>query len=181
MAQARKPRRYGGRRVGNLTNVGNLIQKALPAEERAELRAMRAFGWWERNLPERIRKNARPVQLNYGVLTIHAATAVWANELSYLTNDFLTRMKKELKSVAIRSIRVKVGPVPSAPPHVIQRPAKPVKVVLPSEMPDELARALAALPSDALRDVVTEAAGVSLGRDNQRRERRRRMGLPPPE
>lgn len=181
MAQSGNRRKYGGRRIGKPTNVGNLIQKALPAEERAELRAMRAFGWWERQLPERIKKNARPVHLSYGVLTVHAATAVWANELSYLTNEFLERMKKELKSVPIRSIRVKVGPVPSAPAHVIKKRVNPVRVVLPSEMPEDLARALAALPSDALRDVVTEAAGVSLGRDKQRRERRRRMGLPPPE
>jgi hypothetical protein len=150
------------RRKGGAKRLGELVVGVYPSREPEEVRALRAFSWWERAVPPRVSKNARPVRFSRGVLTVHAATSAWAQELDFLKESLLGSVKKHAPEANVRRIHIRVGPLPELPPRPRERtrsvPPKPV-----SELPEELARALATVAHDELRKVISSAAAVSLG------------------
>jgi len=128
--------------------------------------AQRAFGWWARSVPERVARNVRPVRLARGVLTLHAATSVWAQEIDLARDALLRALRRS--SPTVRELRVQVGPLPDAPPRF--RPPRPPPPVTPlAKLPEELARALSGVPDDRLRDVIEAAAAVSIGRNDRQK------------
>jgi hypothetical protein len=68
-------------------------------------------------------------------------------------------------------LRFRVGPLPELPPSTRPERARlaPVAVAV---LPENLARALAAIDDDALRDAIGQAASIVLGRDGQRTNKR---------
>lgn len=143
-------------------NLSDLVAKVYPSREPEEVRAIRAFVWWEKAVPRRVLENARPVGVRRGVMTVHTATSVWANELEMLKPQLLDSLRRNAPKSGVRDIRVRVGKLPplQAPPPV--RPPLPATPV--ADLPEELARALAAMGDDGLRTAVHRAASVSLGR-----------------
>ena len=61
---------------------------------------------WRRLLGDRVAKRTEPGSLVGGVLTIHVASAPWAQELSLLTNELLERLKP--LRLTINSLRFRV-------------------------------------------------------------------------
>ena len=149
------------RKKGKLESVAKLLKGVYPAPE--QLEAAKAFSWWSRSVPPRILAHARPVRLSRGVLVVHVSSSVWANELHYLSNDLLTRLRKAAPSSGIERIRFQVGPLPDIPkrPEAPPRPPEPVRL---AALPEELGRALSRVEDDDLRKAITEAATTSLAR-----------------
>ena len=142
--------------------LSDLVAKVYPSHEPDEVRAIRAFVWWEKAVPRRVLENARPVGVRRGVMTVHTATSVWANELEMLKPQLLDSLRRNAPRSGVRDIRVRVGKLP---PLQAPRPVRPPAPATPvAQLPEELARALAALGDDSLRDAVHRAASVSLGR-----------------
>jgi len=159
-----KARRRGRRRrrgPDHPRGLGELVSAVYPSREPEEIAAQRAFGWWARTVPERVARNVRPVRLRRGVLTLHAATSVWAQEID-LARDTLLRALRQ-RAPSVRELRIQVGPLPDAPPR-FRRPAPPPPVTPVAQLPDDLARALSGVPDDRLRDAIGEAAAVAIGR-----------------
>lgn len=165
----RRSRRYGDP-GGELRPLADLVAGVYPSKEPAEVAALRAFGWWERAVPERVSRNARPVRVERGALIVHATTSVWAQELDMLKDELLARLRQVAPKSGIRAVRVRVGKLPPAPPRVqVARPRAPV--IPATELPDALARELAGVGDDDVRAAVAAAASVGLGRPGGRGER----------
>ena len=130
--------------------------------------AIRVFHWWRRGIPERIYTRARPVRIHAGILHVHTATSAWASELELMKETLLRSLQQHAPEARIRAIRFRVGPLPDMP--VATRPERKVvsPVVVPP-LPESLARALASIDDDDLREAIGTAASVSLGRDAQHR------------
>jgi len=149
------------RKKGNLESIAKLLKGVYPAPD--QLEAAKAFAWWTRSVPPRILENARPVRLSRGVLLVHVSSSVWANELSYLTDDLLARLREHAPTSRVERIRFKVGPLPDLPKRepAASPPPQPVRL---ASLPEELGRALSRVHDDALRKTITEAATTSLAR-----------------
>jgi hypothetical protein len=149
------------RRKAHPSGLSEVVAKVYPSHEPEDVRSIRAFVFWERAVPERVVENARPVRLERGVLYVHAATTVWANEIDLLKEDFLERLRKVAPESRIRAIRVKVGRLPPRPP-VLRKEVRAIPPKPLTDLPDEVARALASISDDELRKTIGSAASYSL-------------------
>ena len=149
------------KKEGKLESVSKLLKGVYPAPDQYE--AAKVFAWWSHSVPPRIVENARPVRLSRGVLIVHVTSSVWANELHYLTDDLLSRLREHAPEARIEKIRFQVGPLPDIPKRLRDTPPPPKPVRLAS-LPDELGRALSRVHDDDLRNAITEAATTSLAR-----------------
>lgn len=155
------------RKKGTLESVAKLLKGVYPAPD--QLEAAKVFAWWSRSVPPRILEHARPVRLSRGVLIVHVSSSVWANELHYLTDDLLTRIREAAPTTGIDKIRFQVGPLPDIPKRDQAEPPPPEPVRLAS-LPEELGRALSRVEDDELRRAITEAATTSLARTRKPKE-----------
>ena len=111
---------------------------------------------WRRAVGERIAARTEPGRLRGGVLTLHVASAAWAQELSFFTPDLLERVKA--LGVQASSLRFQVRPVAA---RVVAKPPAPAarpRAVLPPDISERL-RAIA---DPALRAAIAEAAALGL-------------------
>jgi hypothetical protein len=155
------------KRSGDLEALADLVRQVYPAREPADAAAIRVFTWWRRAVPERVYMRARPVRLASGVLWVHTATSAWAAELEHLKEQLLASVQKHAPEANVRGIRFRVGPLPELPKST--RPERPRPAPIPlAVLPDALARALAGIDDDDLREAIGQAASVSLGRENSR-------------
>lgn len=149
------------RKKGKLESVAKLLKGVYPAPD--QLEAAKAFAWWSRSVPPRILEHARPVRISRGVLIVHVSSSVWANELHYLSDDLLARLREAAPTSRIEKIRFQVGPLPDIPKRRAPAPRPPEPVRL-AALPEDLGRALSRVEDDALRKAITEAATTSLAR-----------------
>lgn len=149
-----------------LEPVANVLRSVYPAPD--QLHTARVFSWWNRTVPEKIVKHARPVRLRDGLLTVHVSSSVWANELHFLSEDLLKRIRAYAPESGVKRIRFQVGPLPDFPvrhkPEPL--PAEPVRL---AALPEELGRALARVDDDELRSTIAQAATAGLLRDREER------------
>jgi len=153
------------RKKGALESLAKLLKRVYPAPDQYE--AAKVFSWWNRSVPRRLVEHARPVRLTRGVLLVHVSSSVWANELHYLTDDLLTRLREHAPESRIEKIRFQVGPLPDIPTRPREDPPPPEPVRLAS-LPDELGRALSRVEDDDLRKAIAEAATTSLARQRRK-------------
>lgn len=90
---------------------------------------------------------------------IHTRTAAWAQELSFHEADLLASVSARVPS--IKRVRVQVGPMPP-PPEPPKPPPPKVTPIEVARIPGEIARELARVGDDALRETLTRAVCTSL-------------------
>lgn len=139
-----------------LTHVGALLDAARGLLPKQEQPGRLGYESWRKVVGDRIAERARPGALKSGVLTVHVASAVWAQELSLLSATILERL--EGAGIVARELRFRVGDVEPAP----ARPEAP-RPPLPASLPEDLARKLDALGDPRLREVIAGAAAYALG------------------
>jgi hypothetical protein len=113
---------------------------------------------WRRLLGDRIARRTEPGPLSGGVLTIFVASAPWAQELSLLTNELLQRLAP--LGLRVNTVRFRVRQQiqgPAALPK--RRPAARVP------LPHELRARVDSVEDPELRQVITDAAELWLGRE----------------
>lgn len=71
---------------------------------------------WRRVLGEELARNARPLHLKGGVLTVEARSAAWMSELSLMRERLRESLNKELGSEKIRQLRFRLGTGFGPPP-----------------------------------------------------------------
>jgi len=112
---------------------------------------------WRRLLGDRVARRTEPGGLSGGVLTIYVASAPWAQELSLLTNELLERLKP--LGLRISSVRFRVRQqIQGSLSQQRRRPAAR------AALSDELKRRVASIEDAELRQVIADAAELSLGR-----------------
>jgi hypothetical protein len=148
------------RRRGLLVGLSDLIPKVYPGSEPEEAKSLRVFGAYCRSVSARVLDNARPVRFQEGVLMVNTSTSTWANALSLESTQILSDTRRRARGVKVMKIVFRTGPLPLLPPIAPIAP-KLVPIAL-DQLPDQVARELAGINDDALRDAVTRAAVTSL-------------------
>ncbi len=155
------------RKRKGLEEISDLVVRAYPTRVPEELVTLRAFAWWRSIVSPRILKNARPVRLRRGVLTIHTSTSAWADLLQYESETYLAEISKHAPEGKIRAIRFRVGPLPQMPAPPKERndttPARPL-----TDLPEVVARALVRISDDRVRDAVARAAAAGLANKREK-------------
>jgi hypothetical protein len=160
------------RRRGSMEGLSSLLMKAYPGKSKEELQAVRVFGAWSKALSTRIVHNAQPVKLFKGALTVHTATSAWANSLQLESDALLQALQRKAPEVKLRKLFFRVGPLPNA--ATLLEPEPEAEAVTPAaHLPDDIARELARISDDTLREVVARAAAAGLGEVAQDESRAR--------
>lgn len=156
--------RGGKRREGEPTALGGLIRGVYPGASAEVEQTIAAFAWWERAVSGRIAENARPVSLKDGVLTVHVRSASWSNDLHFAREDLLASVRRTAPKANVRDLRIRVGPLPdrSLPRREPTSESAPAQL---SALPDDIARELASVRDDALRQTIAKAASLSIHKD----------------
>jgi hypothetical protein len=150
------------KRGGNPTELSALVRSVYPSREPQEAQTIRVFAWWRRAVPERVFARARPVRMAHGILYVHTATSAWAAELGHLQEQLLASVQKQAPEARVKGLRFRVGPLPEAPQSA--RPEPPRRAPVPVRvLPEALARVLARIDDDELREAIGGAAAVALG------------------
>src|SRR5882724_132446 len=113
---------------------------------------------WHDAVGDRIARRTRPIRIDRKVLTVRAATSVWAQELTFVAPSILARLNA--LGFEIEALRFRVGPV-----EVLDEPLRPKAVKsVPSAraLPRELAKQLAHVGDGKLRESIARAAAANL-------------------
>ncbi len=121
-------------------------------------------GLWRSVVGPRIGDRTAPGRVERGTLLVRVASAVWAQELSLLSDDIVARLRAAGLEVDALRFRVeKIDPLPR-----IAAPAAPAPPPVP--LPDELQARLAEIDDPELRKTIAAAAGYSLALEAQRED-----------
>jgi hypothetical protein len=96
-----------------------------------------------------------------GILTVHATNHVWCNELELLKETLLDSVRRAAPGATVRALRFRVGPMPPTENRPPPRSALPTPLAI-CALPEDVARALASVHDDALREALIRAALSSL-------------------
>ncbi len=157
-----------------MEGLSTLLIKAYPGKSKEELEAVRAFGAWSRALSARVVENARPVKLFRGTLTVHTATSAWANSLQLESDALLYALRRKAPDAKVRKLVFRVGAMPSMPAQFAVG-AQTEPFVPATVLPDDIARELALIRDDALREAVAKAAAAGLGEEPRVKPARKRF------
>jgi hypothetical protein len=137
--------------------LGTLLSRASPDDASRRATPLPPRAWYDA-VGDRVARRTRPVRLERKVLTVRAATAVWAQELSFLAPTIVKRLTA--LGCAVESLRFVVGPVeaPSRDPKPL-----PVKWVPPQRpLPKGLSLAIEGVEDATLRRTIARAATANL-------------------
>ena len=109
-----------------------------------------------------IARRAWPLRIaRDGTLHVATSSSTWANELGFLADEIVERLRARLGPDAPSRLRCAVGPVPESaadkPEPTVRRPPE-----VPAEIGEEADSAAAAIDDPELRELVARAARASL-------------------
>lgn len=128
---------------------------------------------WREVAGDRIASRSAPGNLERGVLTVVVASPVWAQELSFLSDEIIERLRT--RGLGVSSIRFRTGAVAKLP---AQAPAR--RIPRPVELPADAAARLEQVEDPALRDVIATAMRQSLANQERRPRLKPKRGAPDP-
>lgn len=141
--------------------VGTLVEGVYPKDALDDAQAARVFAAWAKVVPQRVVDNARPVRLRRGALVVHTATSAWASVLQLDGEKILEALRARLPGAPVTKVVFRVGALPPAPPAEPKR-RQSVALRPVTELPEDVARELARIRDDDLRDAVARAASAGL-------------------
>lgn len=159
----------GGKRQKSMQTLGGLMRKVYPAHAPDEAHAIRLLGCWGRVVSERILANARPVHYRGAVLTVHTTSASWANALSLEAPALMGKLRVRAPDVPLQRLVFKVGRLPDLPEQIKPQPPPPQLLALDA-LPEDVARELARVNNDGLRERLARAITISLAEPVRRRK-----------
>lgn len=148
------------RRKGGMASLAELVPRVLRNEPDDAI-LFRVMALWERALPHRMVKNARPTRLYKGVLYVNATTSAWAQEVTLRTREILDKVRRGVPKAAVTSMRVRTGRLPE---RIVPEPPVARTVIPLAKLPDALAVALENMSDPKLREVFDAAVRTSLGK-----------------
>jgi Dna[CI] antecedent, DciA len=146
-----------------MAGLSSLVHKVYPSKSKEDLEAVVAFGAWMSAMSPRVLKNARPIRLQRGTLTVHAINGAWASSLQLESESLLVALKRKVPGVAVNKLFIRVGPLPNvtAPLRAEPEPEPPLPI---DQLPEDLARELARVHNDDVRRAIARAAAAGMGR-----------------
>lgn len=146
-----------------MSGLGDLMARVYPSKSPEDRAMLLAQAHWGQAVPPSVARNAMPVRLQHGVLTVHTATAAWANTLQFEAETLLMKLKQRCPAAKLRRLDFRVGRIPEMPPHLLPE-AEPFEVTPATMLPEDVAQALALIQDDDVRDAVALAVATGLGR-----------------
>jgi hypothetical protein len=117
---------------------------------------------WPEVVGDAIARQAWPLRIaRDGTLHVATSSATWANELGFLADEIVERLRARLGPDAPSGLRCAVGPVPETAAGEPQPFVGPPPEV-PAEIGAEADSAAAAIDDPELRELVARAARASL-------------------
>lgn len=119
---------------------------------------------WPTAVGDAIARNAWPLRIaRDGTLHVATASATWANELAFLADEILGRLRERIGPDAPVKLKCAVGPIPEAA-RLDQGEPEPFPAAedMPPEVRSEAASAASAITDPELREIVARAARASL-------------------
>ena len=129
---------------------------------------------WRRIVGERIAARTEPGPKRGRELTVYAASASWAQELSLLVNEIVARIKAA--GIAVDTVRFAVREIKAR----TRDAAAPKPTVRKAALPSALNQQLDGIADTELRDAIAEAASLWLARDEAPTPGKRPPSLKPP-
>jgi Dna[CI] antecedent, DciA len=129
---------------------------------------------WRRIVGERIAARTEPGAKRGRELTVHVASASWAQELSLLVNEIVVRLKAA--GIYVDTVRFRVKEIAIQPRDPAARKPTYRKAALPSTLTDQLER----IEDSELRDAIGEAAALWLALDEAPSKARATLRPPAP-
>lgn len=114
---------------------------------------------WRQIVGERIAARTEPGAKRGRELTVHVASASWAQELSLLMNEIVVRLKAA--GVHVDTVRFRVKEIAIEP----RDPASPRPVYRKAALPNALTAELERIDDSELRAAISEAAALWLALD----------------
>jgi len=127
---------------------------------------------WPSTVGDAIARNAWPLRIaRDGTLHVATASATWANELAFLADDILARLRERIGSDAPVKLRCAAGPIPEAARPDEGEPERfPAAEDMPPEVRSEAASVASVITDPELREIVARAARASLLRARSGRD-----------
>jgi hypothetical protein len=120
---------------------------------------------WPVVVGDAIARHAWPLRVaRDGTLHVATASATWANELSFLGDEIVERLRAVLGPEAPARVRCAVGPIPEGATESAPELAFPETAELPADVVSEADSAASAIADPELRELVARAARASLFR-----------------
>jgi len=120
---------------------------------------------WRQIVGERIAARTEPGAKRGRELTVHVASASWAQELSLLVNEIVVRLKAA--GVHVDTVRFRVKEIAVQP----RDPAARMPIYRKAALPGALTAQLERIEDAELRDAISEAAALWLALDEPSKER----------
>ena len=132
---------------------------------------------WRQIVGERIAARTEPGAKRGRELTVHVASAGWAQELSLLVNEIVVRLKAA--GIHVDTVRFRVKEIAAQPRDPAARKPTYRRAALPGALTDQLER----IDDPELREAISEAAALWLALDAAPNKRRATMrpAAPPPD
>ena len=127
---------------------------------------------WPEVVGDAVARNAWPLRIaRDGTLHVATASATWAQELGFLSDEILERLRARLGADAPTKVKCAVGPVPAAGrAHEDVPEPLPAAADMPPEVRSEAAAVASAISDPELREVVARAVRASLLRARSGRD-----------
>jgi hypothetical protein len=128
---------------------------------------------WPSVVGDAVARHAWPLRIaKDGTLHVATASATWAQELGFLSDEILERLRDHLGPDAPTKVRCAVGPIPEVARSVDEGlpAAFPTVDDMPAEVRSAAASAASAISDPELREVVARAARASLLRARSGRD-----------
>ena len=155
-----------------MERIGREVERELArggSREAIPLAAVTAA--WPEVVGDVVARQAWPLRLSRD-RTLHVATssATWANELGFLADEILERLRARLGSDAPAGIRWATGPIPEVAAPLDSGAVDEMTAEAPPEIVAEAAAAASAISDPELRETVARAARASLLRARSGRQ-----------
>ncbi len=122
---------------------------------------------WPAVVGDAVARQAWPLRIaRDGTLHVATSSATWAQELTFLGDEILERLRSRLGKDAPVALKCAPGPIPEPEQHDTGAPEPTPRApdVVPPEVRSEAAAAAAAIDDPELRELVARAARASLAR-----------------
>lgn len=141
-----------------MATLAELVPGALPKTQPAHAKLARITALWERSVPPRVAREVAPVRFRDGTLHLHTRTAVWAQEVSLMGPKLVEHMRARDPRMPVERLAPRIGPMPERTPIEPEPAPLAVTPIDPSELPEPIRAALAAVRDPDVRRSLTELA-----------------------
>lgn len=152
--------------TGDPRKIGEILDPTLTRLDTSD--QARAYGAWARAAGDPVAANARPRSFARGVLTVECASSIWAQELTYLGGQLLTRMNELDPAHPVQRFRfvTRRSPAPAAgpPPEDDAPPASNIsrrEVSIDRADLDAAQRVAESIGDERLRQTILAALGAA--------------------